>query len=145
MFRSLFIYVNYIFFNFSLFFQPRPSQQLPVPMRSQFEPRPRPHFGIKPGRECKFCKNNGESKDQFSSHVLRNPNTGQLICPVLRSHICEMCGATGKVIYPKYYINTFKCLEMNLEPVCCNFAKPFFYIIIGRTTTKFEFLHMAQS
>ena len=75
-------------------------------MRSQFEPRPRPHFGIKPGRECKFCKNNGESKDQFSSHVLRNPNTGQLICPVLRSHICEMCGATGKVLYPKYYINT---------------------------------------
>ena len=33
---------------------------------------------------------------------------------------------TGKVIYRKYYINTFKCLEMNLEPVCCNFAKPFF-------------------
>ena len=77
----------------------RSTQETPKP-----QPRPaRPHFGIKPGRKCKFCKNNGESKDQFSSHVLRNPNTGQLICPVLRSHICEMCGATGKVIYRKYY------------------------------------------
>ena len=89
----------------------RSTQETPKP-----EPCPaRPHFGIKPGRKCKFCKNNGESKDQFSSHVLRNPNTGQLVCPVLRSHICEMCGATGKVI--------FKCLKMNF---CCNFAKPFF-------------------
>ena len=88
----------------------RSTQDTPKP-----EPRPaRPHFGIKPGRKCKFCKNNGESKDQFSSHVLRNPNTGKLICPVLRSHICEMCGATGKVIYPKYYINT----QMNLASFC---------------------------
>ena len=46
-------------------------------------------------KECKFCRNNGEAKDQYSGHVLRNPQTGQLICPVLRSHICEVCGATG--------------------------------------------------
>ena len=47
------------------------------------------------GRECKFCKNNGEPTQTYRSHVLRNPANGQLICPVLRQHVCEICGATG--------------------------------------------------
>ena len=58
---------------------------------------------FKPGRECKFCKNNGESPDSYRSHVLRNPGTGQLICPVLRDHKCEFCGATGDDAHTKSY------------------------------------------
>jgi len=58
---------------------------------------------FKPGRECKFCKNNGESPDSYRSHVLRNPGTGQLICPVLRDHRCEVCGATGDDAHTKSY------------------------------------------
>jgi len=58
---------------------------------------------FKPGRECKFCKNNGESPDSYRSHVLRNPGTGQLICPVLREHKCEVCGATGDDAHTKSY------------------------------------------
>lgn len=46
-------------------------------------------------RECKFCRNNGEASETFSSHTLRCPRTRQLICPVLRSYVCGICGATG--------------------------------------------------
>jgi len=86
-------------------FLPHPSQQVAPPIRGQFDPRPMVprNFGIKPGRECKFCRNNGESRDQYSSHVLRNPNTGQLICPVLRSHVCEICQATGDKAHTRNY------------------------------------------
>merc|ERR1712228_748227 len=84
--------------------QPRVHHHHHPPIRGQFEPQhPRPQYGIRPGRECKFCRNNGESRDQYSSHVLRNPQTGQLICPVLRSHICEMCGATGDKAHTRNY------------------------------------------
>ncbi|TRY78146.1 hypothetical protein TCAL_09310 [Tigriopus californicus] len=56
-----------------------------------------------PGRECKFCKNNGETQELYRSHVLRNPATGQLICPVLRGHTCEICGQTGDQAHTKNY------------------------------------------
>ena len=56
---------------------------------------PPPNYGPpRPGRECKFCKNNGETSSLYRSHVLRNPATGQLVCPILRAHVCEICGGT---------------------------------------------------
>jgi len=94
---------------------PHPSHQVGPPNRGQYESRymaPR-NFGIKPGRECKFCRNNGESRDQYTSHVLRNPNTGQLICPVLRSHVCEICGATGDKAHTRNYCPKLKQEKKN--------------------------------
>merc|ERR550519_887525 len=100
------------------------------------------NFGIKPGRECKFCRNNGESKDQYSSHVLRNPNTGQLICPVLRSHVCEICGSTGDKAHTRNYcpkvkedkknrlaipVMRKKKLPLEVTIKCTNYDDPIFY------------------
>jgi len=56
-----------------------------------------------PGRECKFCKNNGETTQMYRSHSLRNPSDGRLICPVLRDHVCDMCGATGDDAHTRNY------------------------------------------
>lgn len=72
----------------------------PVP-NSQF-------LGMKPKRECKFCKNNGEMPELYRSHVLRNPSTGSLVCPILRDHICELCGASGDNAHTRNYCPTLK-------------------------------------
>lgn len=85
---------------------PPPNPWRPVgPMRVI----PDEHYcGLKPGRECKFCKNNGEPIKEYRSHILRNPTTGALICPVLRGHICEVCGATGDFAHTRNYCPNLK-------------------------------------
>ena len=40
------------------------------------------------------------------SHSLRNPSDGRLICPVLRDHVCDMCGATGDDAHTRYGLVT---------------------------------------
>ncbi|XP_078518322.1 nanos homolog 2-like [Lissotriton helveticus] len=47
-----------------------------------------------PGGLCNFCKHNGESKNVYSSHMLKKSD-GTIVCPVLRKYTCPLCGATG--------------------------------------------------
>ncbi len=60
----------------------------------------------RPVRVCVFCRSNGEAYSTFTSHAIRCPVTGQLICPVLRAHVCELCGATGDDAHTRSYCPT---------------------------------------
>ena len=79
-------------------------------------PLTRNYMNPPPGRECKFCKNNGEMSSMYRSHVLRSPDTGFLVCPVLRAHVCEVCGATGDYGHTRYLF-FFKVGEYHSFPL----------------------------
>lgn len=44
--------------------------------------------------ECKFCKNNGEEPEIYTSHQLKDKK-GHCACPILRRYKCPTCRATG--------------------------------------------------
>lgn len=43
---------------------------------------------------CSFCKKNGETRQLYSSHVLKDGN-GTIVCPVLRRYVCPICNQAG--------------------------------------------------
>ncbi|CAH0559413.1 unnamed protein product [Brassicogethes aeneus] len=43
---------------------------------------------------CQFCKKNGEIKEMFATHNLKNPD-GTICCPILKKYTCDLCGKTG--------------------------------------------------
>ncbi|KAI1293794.1 Nanos -like protein 1 [Halotydeus destructor] len=48
----------------------------------------------KPTKFCGFCRTNGETMENCSSHSLKDAS-GKVTCPILSRHVCELCGATG--------------------------------------------------
>ncbi|KAM4696146.1 nanos homolog 2 [Rhinophrynus dorsalis] len=55
-----------------------------------------------PGGMCNFCKHNGESRNVYNSHSLKNQQ-GMIACPVLRKYTCPLCGATGDISHTLKY------------------------------------------
>lgn len=50
---------------------------------------------------CNFCKMNGDPKDFYTSHNLRED--GFVTCPILQKHVCELCGASGPQAHTRSY------------------------------------------
>ncbi|XP_028290907.1 nanos homolog 2 [Gouania willdenowi] len=51
---------------------------------------------------CRFCKQNGETPSVFRSHRLKT-DQGKVICPILCSFTCPICGATGDSAHTRRY------------------------------------------
>ena len=49
---------------------------------------------LEEGRFCAFCKRNRETKEFYTTHVVKD-SRGKVICPVLRKYVCPVCQATG--------------------------------------------------
>ena len=43
---------------------------------------------------CVFCRNNGESKEFYTGHTLKDAE-GNTSCPILRAYTCPLCKACG--------------------------------------------------
>ncbi|XP_033624526.1 nanos homolog 2-like [Asterias rubens] len=51
---------------------------------------------------CVFCKNNGESEEVYTSHVLKN-SLDVVACPRLRAYTCPLCGVNGDTAHTVKY------------------------------------------
>jgi len=46
-------------------------------------------------KHCSLCHRNGEAEELYSSHDLKARDGVTITCPILRCHVCTVCGATG--------------------------------------------------
>lgn len=54
------------------------------------------------GKNCAFCFQNKEPSRVYTSHELKD-SLGNVTCPQLAKHVCEVCGATGKMAHTRSY------------------------------------------
>lgn len=54
-------------------------------------------YDIKTPKMCTFCRKNGETPLVYMTHTVKEKvgNQNIVTCPILRSHVCSTCGASG--------------------------------------------------
>lgn len=62
--------------------------------------------GRKIRTNCAFCKNNGQPKEVYTTHLLKDP-LGNTVCPFLKNYKCPICAATGKNAHTITYCKKF--------------------------------------
>ncbi|KAJ0181495.1 hypothetical protein K1T71_003580 [Dendrolimus kikuchii] len=65
-----------------------------------------------PAVMCRFCRNNGERESFVRSHTLKD-SYGRVLCPVLRSFVCTLCGAQGDFAHTIKYCPLSSSEERN--------------------------------
>ncbi|XP_074140758.1 nanos homolog 3 [Sminthopsis crassicaudata] len=78
------------------------------PQVAETEPGPDPGPSLRqdllPPRDtlCTFCKHNGESRNIYLSHTLKDEE-GRVVCPILRKYVCPQCRATQDNAHTKRF------------------------------------------
>nr|XP_049707734.1 uncharacterized protein LOC110377987 [Helicoverpa armigera] len=75
----------------------QPTLPFKLPRQPNFRPTSsRDQEMIKP-KMCTFCRKNGETPTVYMTHNVREnvDNKNIVSCPILRSHVCSICGAFG--------------------------------------------------
>lgn len=80
---------------------------------------------------CYLCKKNCEPSEVYSSHTVKSRD-GRVTCPVLRKHICELCGATGDYAHTKTHCPSYQ----NKENICAENKMPLFRILSNGKSTS---------
>uniref|UniRef100_A0A915IYS0 Nanos-type domain-containing protein n=1 Tax=Romanomermis culicivorax TaxID=13658 RepID=A0A915IYS0_ROMCU len=60
-------------------------------------------YHIKKQDECVFCKNNNLSPAEYKGHLVKDPRTKKVTCPVLRNMPCKRCHASGDFAHTDRY------------------------------------------
>ena len=66
---------------------------------------------------CVLCRNNGESREYFSSHMLEG-NEGNTTCPILRAYTCALYKASGDQSHTIKYCPKYTPKTASVTSIC---------------------------